>query len=278
MDWPKLRLQTASKTDAPDTVLHMGADVWQVAGAYEAYVGRWSRPVADAFLKWLEVPPGGRWLDAGCGTGALSSRITGAAAVIGVDPSGGFLAEARKAGVRPVAGDAAALPFGDGAFDAVVSGLALNFVGRPGAAVAEFARVARPGATVAAYVWDYAAGMAMMRYFWDAATEVDRAAADRDESRRFPFCRPAGLRELWAGAGLAAIETARVEVPTVFRDFDDYWQPFLGGQGAAPAYVATLGEEHRNAIRNRLRAGLPISADGSIALTAVAFAVRGSRS
>jgi SAM-dependent methyltransferase len=259
----------------------MGADVWAVAGEYEAYVGRWSRKVAREFVDWLDVPAGGLWLDAGCGTGALTSAVLATAspaAVIGVDPSAAFLAEARAvAGAVVAAGDAAALPLPASGFDAVVSGLALNFVARPEAAVAEFARVAKPGATVAAYVWDYAGGMRMMRYFWDAAAEVDPAAADRDESARFPICRPAALRAAWAAAGLRDVATRSIEVPTVFASFDDYWRPFLGGQGPAPAYLATVGDARRRAVRDLLSDRLPRGADGSVPLTAAAWAVRGIR-
>ena len=98
--------------------------------------------------------------------------------------------------------DARSLPFPDRHFDAVISGLALNFVPQPERAVAEFVRAVDPGGVVAGYVWDYAEGMALMRHFWDAATALDPAAADLDEGRRFPLCRPAPLRELWVGAGL----------------------------------------------------------------------------
>ena len=125
----------------------------------------------------------------------------------------------------------------------------------------------------AAYVWDYADGMAMMRHFWDAATALDPAAAEQDEGRRFPLCRPAPLRELWTGAGLAAVTVQAIEIPTVFTDFDDYWMPFLGGQGPAPGYVMSLTEEHREALRDLLRTRLP---DGPVPLTARAWAVRGT--
>ena len=163
-----------------------------MADAYEAYVGRWSRLVAPLFVRWLGLPAGRRWLDVGAGTGALSAAVTAAGGdVYGVDPSRGFVAG--RADV--VVGDARALPFRVDGFDAVVSGLALNFVPDAGRAVAEFTRVAVPGATVAAYVWDYAEGMAMMRLFWDAALEVDPSAPD--EGPRFSLCRPEALADLW---------------------------------------------------------------------------------
>jgi SAM-dependent methyltransferase len=247
-------------------------------------VGRWSRRVASEFLRWLDRPAGGRWLDVGCGTGALSSTILATAdpaEVVGVDPAEAFLAHARTTVTDPRVtfqlGDARSLPPPDGSFDTVVSGLALNFVPDPAKAAAEFARVARPGAVVAAYVWDYAEGMAMMRYFWDAAATVDPAAAALDEGPKFPVCGRQPLAELWAGTALTAVQVEAIDVPTRFADFDDYWRPFLGGQGPAPAYVASLAEERRGEIRELLRDRLPVEPDGSIPLTARAWAVRGTK-
>ena len=256
--------------------------VWESGTAYEAYVGRWSRRVAEVFVSWLDVPAGARWLDAGCGTGALTARLLAAAdptLVVGVDPSRGFLSAGRERQPDPrvflSAADAAALPLRDGSFDAVVSALALNFVGRPEAAVGEFARVAAPGGVVAGYVWDYAGGMQMMRHFWAAAAELDPATAGMDEKLRFALCRDDVLAGMWAGAGLRDVVTRRIEVPTVFADFDDYWQPFLGGQGPAPGYVASRSTDQRAELRELLRSRLPTGPDGTIALTAAAWAVRG---
>ncbi|WP_432825080.1 class I SAM-dependent methyltransferase [Dactylosporangium sp. CA-092794] len=261
----------------------MGGDVWALGDAYEAYVGRWSVRVADRFLEWLAVPARRRWLDVGCGTGALTARISALAdpaRLAGVDPSAGFLTSARSR-VPPgrasfCAADARALPFADHTFDAVVSGLALNFVPDPGRAAAELTRLAAPGGVVAAYVWDYAGGMAMLRYFWDAAATLDPPAADRDEGRRFPLCHPGPLTDLWTAAGLRAVTVREIEIATVFAGFADFWRPFLGGQGPAPGYVASLTEDHRTALRDLLRARLPSGPDGTIPLTARAWAVTGT--
>lgn len=260
----------------------MAPDVWARGDAYEAYVGRWSRRVAAEFVPWLGVPAGRRWLDVGCGTGALTQTVLDLAApasVVGVDPSEGFLSTARAdvPGATFSLGSAASLPVDDGAADAVVSGLVLNFTPDAPAAAAELVRVAAPGAVVAAYVWDYAEGMQMMRHFWAAAADVDPAGAALDEGTRFPLCRPDPLRRLWLAAGLADVEVRGIEIPTEFASFDDFWRPFLGGQGAAPGYLAALPPSQQDAIRSALRDRVPTTADGSVALTARAWAVRGIR-
>src|SRR5262249_2652862 len=161
--------------------------------------------------------------------------------------SEGFLASAKARIVDPrvtfKVGDAQSLPLPDRRFDAVVSGLALNFVPDPQRAVAELARVATVDGMVAAYVWDYAGGMARMRDFWDAAVPLDPAVAQLDEVRRFPICRPEPLQELWNGAGLREVAVEPIEVDTTFADFDDYWTPFLGGQGPAPSYTMSLPDD-----------------------------------
>jgi SAM-dependent methyltransferase len=260
-----------------------GHEVWNVGDAYERYVGRWSRQVAEVFVHRLGVPARRRWLDVGCGTGALTSAILQAgdpAEVQGIDQSDGFVAHTGHRIDDPRArfsvGDARALPFPDGRFDVVVSGLVLNFIPEPTVAVAELARVAAPGAVVAAYLWDYADGMQMIRHFWDAATALDPAVAEQDEGRRFPLCRPEPLYSVWSGAGLSGVEVEPIEVPTRFRDLDDYWAPFLGGQGPAPGFVSTLDDERRAALHALLRERLPVAPDGSITLSARAWAVRGT--
>jgi hypothetical protein len=143
--------------------------------------------------------------------------------------------------------------------------------------VREMVRVVRPGGCVAVYVWDYAGEMEFMRYFWDAAAAVDPEALMLDDGNRFPICNSEALASCLAEAGLSEIETRAIDVSTVFRDFDDYWSPFLGGQGSAPSYVATLSAERQEQLRERLRTTLPFQSDGSISLIARAWAVRGIR-
>ena len=245
-------------------------------------MGRWSRLVARQFLRWLDIPAGVKWLDVGCGTGALSQTILEIASpkvVLGIDSSEGYIEFARKQIQNPSVafrlGDSQVLPVESTAYDAVVSGLALNFFPQPSKAISEMIRAVRIGGTVAAYVWDYAGKMQLMRYFWDAAEALDGAVFALDEGQRFPLCRPKPLQELFQTARLGEVEVHSIDVQTVFRDFDDYWSPFLGGNGPAPSYVMSLSEEQRVALREQIRLSLPIASDGSIHLIARAWVVRG---
>lgn len=257
-------------------------ETWGNGTAYEQYVGRWSRQVAPLFLSWLNVPASRRWLDVGCGTGALCAAIIdrcSPSSVTGVEPSEGFLKTAREnlAGQAVLlSGSATSIPLSDASVDVVVSGLVLNFVPEPRAALLEMARVTGKGGTIAAYVWDYAGKMEFLRHFWDVAGELDPTAASMDEGVRFPLCRAEALEKLFASAGLEAIAVRAIDIPTWFVNFDDYWQPFLGGQGPAPAYVMSLDETTRARLRDRIRSHLPIEANGSISLIARAWAARAS--
>ncbi len=176
------------------------ADVWSHGEAYERFMGRWSRLLAPQFLHWLRAPAGLRWADVGCGSGALTTAILdlcSPARLTAVDPSQAQVAEAARQIHDPRVsfgvGTASNLPARS--FDAVVSGLVLNFVDDPDAAVSAMARAA-PGGVVATYVWDYAEGMQMLRTFWDVACELDpergrpatRATGSRSLPRILPSC------------------------------------------------------------------------------------------
>jgi SAM-dependent methyltransferase len=257
-------------------------DNWSAGKLYEPYVGRWSRLVAKHFLAWLQVGSDADWLDVGCGTGALTEMILRQArprSVKSVDLSADFIAHAEAQIVDGRAdlavGDAQSLPVESSWYDAVVSGLMLNFVPQPVLAVGEMLRAAKPKGVIAVYLWDYAEKMELMRYFWDAAVALDPAAFDLDEGRRFPLCQPDRLAELFKNAGARDVQVRAIDVPTRFQNFDDYWTPFLGGQGPAPGYAMSLSEERRAALRERVRSKLPVATDGSIDLIARAWAVRG---
>jgi len=219
-------------------------DTWDNASLYESFVGRWSRLIAVDFLKWIDQRNELSWLDVGCGTGALSAAILNSNSPLkltGVDPSESNIQFARehfKANeqVHFLTGDAMNLPLNDHSADVVVSGLVLNFIPNVTKALQEFKRVCKTGGLVAAYLWDYRGKMEMLRYFWNAALKISDDAREKDEGIRFPICNQTLLEQLFLSDGFASIQTTFIDVPTVFKNFDDFWNPFLSGQGPAPGY------------------------------------------
>jgi len=249
---------------------------------YERFMGRWSRLLAPHLVAFASVVDGDSVLDVGSGTGALSLALLGAAPsvrVTGVDPSSAYVrsAQAKTAPERARfdVGDAQSLEFADAAFDRTLSLLAINFMPDSARALREMIRVTKPGGVVAAAVWDYGDGMQMLRVFWDEAVALDPAIAGRDE-RNMPLCRRGELAALWRANGLGRVEEQPIDVELSFTSFDDYWRPFLGGQGPAGSHAASLDEPKRGALeaglRKRLLGG---RGDGAFTLQGRAWAARG---
>ena len=249
--------------------------------AYEHWLGRWSRRLADVFLDFVEFPDSGELL-VGCGTGALTFAMADrwpARPVTGVDVAAPFIsyARSRRSGDRPIfeTGDACALGYQDGRFAGVTAHLLFLFIPKPAVALREMRRVTRSGGTVAAVVWDSRGGLVFQRMLWDTAVAIDpNARVARDRLFANPVAVPGGLAGFFRDAGLKDVETQSLTIRMDFENFEDYWQPFLGGQGPAPAYAMSLDESRRARLRDRLRDRLPRNADGSIALVARAWAVK----
>jgi SAM-dependent methyltransferase len=245
-------------------------------------MGRWSRLVAKPFVEWLAAEPRAHWLDVGCGTGALTQAICDLgrpATVVACDSSGPLLDVASSTlpdkRVSFELGTGEHLPDRDGGFDAIVSGLVLNFLPDAQRALTAMRRRLSPRGQVAAYVWDYAGGIEFLSHFWAAAVALDPGAAALDEGRRFAKYDEAGVVAAFAAAGLGELEVERLKVVTPFASFEDFWQPFLGRTGPAPTYVASLDAERRARLEALLSERLQPSGDGRIVLSASAWAVRG---
>jgi ubiquinone/menaquinone biosynthesis C-methylase UbiE len=258
-------------------------DPWQSADAYERFMGRWSSRIAQKFLSWLAIPPSQAWLDVGCGTGSLTKLILGTyrpREIIAVDSSADFISYAQSTIASPLVhfkvGLAQSLDLEPASIDVTVSGLVLNFVPEPKSAVLEMLKVTKPGGMIGIFVWDYAQGMQMLRYFWDAAVALDPQARQMDEGVRFPVCQEGQLETLLQESGLNQLQAATIEVNTTFQSFEDYWEPFLGQVGPAAAYVAGLDQADRQKLMQKLRETLPIDNNGSISLTARAWAAKGT--
>ena len=254
---------------------------WDSGVAYDAFMGRWSRLVAKEFLTALGMAPGLRWLDVGCGTGALTETIldtSDAHSVHGIDLSPAFveLAGDRLAGrARFHVASGAATPFEDGDFDVVVSGLALNFMPDAQEALTEWRRVVRPGGVVGVYVWDYSERMGFLRAFWDAVGRVSTETSDGEQAERNQICKPERLHRAFEAVGLSEVDVGHIEIITRFDDFDDFWRPFLLGVGPAGSHVADLDEAARSRLASHLEQSLSKGPDGSIELPARAWMASG---
>ncbi len=251
--------------------------------AYERFMGRWSRQLADLFVKSFPIVDGDSVLDIGCGTGAAAFAVaasTPSARIVGVDPSATFLAQARALvadrRIQFVIGDACALPVCTATFDRTLSLLVMNFLPDRNEALDEMIRVTRPGGSVAAAVWDYGDGMQMLRLFWDEAVARDSSIGARDE-RHMPLCRSGELGEFWQAHGLEDVEEALLTIDLRFASFEDYWLPFLDGLGPAGAYAASLSVVDRADLEKRLRHRLGRERrDGSMTLQGRAWIVQGT--
>ncbi len=244
------------------------------AEAYDRFMGRYSIPLAPHLAAFTSVVPGQRALDVGCGPGALTAelvRILGSAAVTAVDPSAPFVGAARERlpGVRVELASAEALPFDDGAFDAVLAQLVVHFMSDPVAGIGEMARVARTGGVVAACVWDHAGAQGPLGLFWASARELDPGLADESD---LPGVREGHLGDLFAAAGLRDIEETALDVSVAHPTFEAWWEPFMLGVGPAGSYAAGLTPEHRERLRARCLARCP---GEPFTVTARAWAARG---
>ena len=247
--------------------------------AYERRMGRWSRLVGEVFLEWLDVPPGLRWLDVGCGNGAFTEVLIARCApaeVIAIDPSDGQLAYARARQGTKMAqfrvGEAQSLPFADNSFDAAAMALVINFLSDPEKAAAEMARVVRPGGWVATYMWDVPGGglpvepinVAMSSLGMNLPSVPDAAASELNN-----------MRAIWEKAGLQSIDTRVIRIPVVYPDFDDFWDSNSAPIGPRGKALDDLSLHAKEQLKTRLRAQLPTDADGRIRYEAFANAVKG---
>ena len=253
--------------------------------AYEVFLGRWTRRLAQPLLDFAGFPEQGRLLDVGCGTGSLAHSMAArwpGRNVIGVDVAVPYVTFARSQhrldNLTFEQGDAAKLRYGDGSFAGVTAQLVLNFVPNAAAALNEMKRVTMPGGRLVAAVWDFRGGLVYQRIFWDTAAGIDPgAAAARDRLFSGALALPDGLTDLFTSAGLHEVERTSVTIRMDYANFDDYWQPLGGGQGPVGTYLVGLSPDLRerieHAVAGAYRSGAP---DGPRSLTATAWAVRGT--
>jgi SAM-dependent methyltransferase len=248
---------------------------FDVAGdAYDRFMGRYSRPLAARFADWLEVAPGQRAIDVGCGPGALTGVLVerlGADHVHAVDPSTPFVEACRERfpGVDVRQGAAESLPLEDATCDVAAACLVVHFMTDPVAGVGEMGRVTRTGGWVGATVWDLAGSRAPMWPLWEAVAELQ---PEHPGEREFPGGSRESLVDILTAAGLRDVDSVELEVTVTHPSFEEWWEPYLHGVGPAGEAVAALGEDGRQRLEEVLRRRL---GDGPFDLTAVAYGARG---
>jgi SAM-dependent methyltransferase len=263
----------------------MDTNLWTDGILYENYTGRWSRLIANKFIDWLEVTQAcfKSCVDMGCGTGALSEALLAkgvCTALTCLDRSPAYLSFAKRrilsSSVEFVTGDAQNTSLPTGAYWLVVSGLVVNFVDSPGKMLREMRRLGRSGAVLGLYIWDFADGMEPIRKFWDAAHICEAPnVREFDAGIRFPICQPDNLLQSVTNAGWLEPRVAPIEIDARFENFDDYWAPFLSGQGTGPAFAVSLTDEKREEVRRTLMSLVTASPDKPFALRTRAWAAKG---
>jgi len=199
--------------------------------------------------------------------------------IVAMDLSEGLLAYARSKTDDPrisfESGDAQSLRFSDATFDQCLALLVVRFIPDAPKAAREMRRVTRPGGAVATAMWDCTGGNELNEVLWDAARSLD-SNAPHDKDTRGSYGSAEELRSLWTAAGINKIEVRNVAFSCGFDSFNDFWQPLTEGQGPSGTYLRRISDNHRTALRERLRQTLVGNrADGPFMLNAKAWAVRG---
>jgi len=246
--------------------------------AYERGMGIWSLLTGQDFLEWLAPVPGLRWIDIACGTGAFTELIMQRCApseIQALDPAEAQLVYARQrsgsSGATFIEGDAMALPFEDGRFDAAVMALALNLMPDPSKGVSEMVRVVRSGGTVSTYIWDLPGGGFP---YEPIQTEMRAIGMAPPQLPRADTTVIAALVTLWEDNGLEAIQTRQISVKRNFSDFEDFWSASTG-TGLLRPTITAMAREDLAELQVRVRTQLGALKDGPVSHEAHANAIQG---
>ena len=256
--------------------------MFEVAEAYEQLLGRWSRQLAPLFLEFVGVRDGEKVLDVGCGTGSLSAtlaKVTGAAKIVGIDPSKGFIEYARTQISDPrvtfEVGDAENLPYPSDCFDRAMDLLVVGFLPDPGKAAGEKRRVTKSGGVVATATWDLSSANELNGCLWAAAMAID-PTVKRPAAKVGSYNSAESLSDLLKSSGVIDVDATGLTMPCQFASFDKLWERYLTGEGPSGAFVVGLSEDRREALKQRMRQDvLHGDADGPFSLQAKAWAVKG---
>jgi SAM-dependent methyltransferase len=244
------------------------------AGAYDRYMGRYSRLLSPQLADFAGVRSGQRVLDVGCGPGALTAELVarvGSSSVAAVDPSASFVAAARERnpGVDVSQASAEQLPFPALTFDSAIAQLVVHFMPDPNRGLAEMARVTRRDGVVAACVWDHAGSRGPLSLFWGPARGLD---PEVDDESGLPGVREGHLVELFEAAALREVEATVLWASVEHATFEAWWEPFTNGVGPAGSYLASLSADRQVELREACRTVIQRT---PFVVTARAWAARG---
>jgi ubiquinone/menaquinone biosynthesis C-methylase UbiE len=273
---------SAAAEDRKDAAIEQGQVNRSAAEVYEeffvpALFREWAPRVAAA----AGIRPGDKVLDVACGTGVLAREAARRAApggeVMGLDRNPGMLDVARRQAPEIAwrEGLAEALPYGAGAFDAVVSQFGLMFFDERTRALQEMLRVLKPGGRLAVAVWDrletspgYAAMAALLqRLFGErtaAALQAPFALGDQGE-----------LRSLFAAAGMPDVRITTEQGTARFPSLESWVHTDVKGWTLADLIDDAQYQQLLGAAQTGLkRFARP---DGTVAFVAPAHIVTATR-
>lgn len=216
----------------------------RIAGSYAEHFAPLTGLSLEPLLDAAGVAAGQRVLDVATGPGvaAAAAQARGAAAT-GVDVSPEMVALARRAhpGIEFRTADAVALPFPDGAFEAVVCNFALGHFPEPEAALAEGARVLAPNGALAMSWWDLPARQRVQGLFREVIAELGLSAPPEVPQGHdtLRFSDPDAFAALLRGAGLVDASVAAHRTIHRMPDVEALWRAGLGGMAVTASAIAS---------------------------------------
>lgn len=256
---------------------------------WDAEVLGWHAPFGDAVIQEACLRPDSAVLDVAAGTGEpglTAAALVPRGSVVLLDLSEGMLRVASEkaaalgmGNVRTAVGDAAALPFDDGTFDAVLCRFGLMFFPRVSSAVEEMVRVARPGARISAAVWGRAAENPWATLILGTiARHTELAVPPVGAPGLFRCAAPGYMGRVFREAGLVEVSERKVSTDLVKASPELYWEFMTEMATTVAAGLAQADRETRELIRSDVFDLLGrYEHDGAIRLRSTATIVAGTR-
>jgi SAM-dependent methyltransferase len=227
----------------------------RVSAQYHDFFAPVTSRLIEPLLDAARVGKGNRLLDVATGPGIVVARAVarGVSSAIGVDLSPKMVALAARLhpGLDFREADGEALPFPDGAFDAVVSNFGLGHFPRPSRALVELARVVAPGGMLALSWWDLPARARVNGIFYDAATEAGATPPSTVPAGPPPFRFSADdqFAVLLRAAGMTDVAVRTVSFTHRLPDLDYWWNGGLGSLARASANIYGQPPEVQRKVR-----------------------------